>query len=95
VALSHVLHHFPTLMLMMSSLHLVIFKHGTHISLISLNTDFRNLALHFLHIYRVDFHLKKKKILQTLRRFYGVTSSSRYPLLEIIFYENQDGICFL
>jgi hypothetical protein len=30
-----------------------------------------------------------------LRRFYGVTSFSRYPLVEIIFYENPDGICFL
>jgi hypothetical protein len=30
-----------------------------------------------------------------LRRFYGVTSLSRYPLVEIIFYENQYGICFL
>jgi hypothetical protein len=30
-----------------------------------------------------------------LRRFYGVTSSSRYLLVEIIFYENQDDICFL
>jgi hypothetical protein len=30
-----------------------------------------------------------------LKRFHGVTSSSRYPLVEIIFYENQDGICFL
>jgi hypothetical protein len=39
--------------------------------------------------------LKKKSCLQTLRRYYGVTSFSKYPLLEIIFYENQDGICFL
>jgi hypothetical protein len=30
-----------------------------------------------------------------LRRFYGVTTFSRYLLVEIIFYENQDGICFL
>jgi hypothetical protein len=54
-----------------------------------------NSALHFLHIYSLDFHLKKKTCLQTLRRFYGVTSFSRYPLIEIIFYENQDVICFL
>jgi hypothetical protein len=30
-----------------------------------------------------------------LRRFYGVTSFSRYPLVEIILYENQDDIFFL
>jgi hypothetical protein len=30
-----------------------------------------------------------------LRRFYIVTSFSRYSLVKIILYENQDGICFL
>jgi hypothetical protein len=30
-----------------------------------------------------------------LRRFFGVTSFSRYLFVEIIFYENQDGIYFL
>jgi hypothetical protein len=30
-----------------------------------------------------------------LRRFSKVISFSRYLLVEIIFYENQDGICFL
>jgi hypothetical protein len=31
-----------------------------------------------------------------LRRFYGLTRTfSRYLLVEIIFYQNQDGICFL
>jgi hypothetical protein len=30
-----------------------------------------------------------------LRRFYEITSSSRYPIVEIIFYKSQDGICFL
>jgi hypothetical protein len=39
--------------------------------------------------------LEKTSCLQTLRRFYGVTSFSRRPLIEIIFYENQDGFCFL
>jgi hypothetical protein len=29
-----------------------------------------------------------------LRRFYEVTSFSRYPLVEMIFYENQDAISF-
>jgi hypothetical protein len=30
-----------------------------------------------------------------LKTFYGVTSFSRYLLVEIIFYKNQDDICFL
>jgi hypothetical protein len=54
-----------------------------------------NLALHFLHIYRLDFHLKKSILPSNLRRFYGGISFSRYPIVEIIFYKNQDGICFL
>jgi hypothetical protein len=41
------------------------------------------------------FPLEKKFCPQTLRRFYWVISFSRYLLVEIIFYENQDGICFL
>jgi hypothetical protein len=45
-----------------------------------------NSALHFLHIYRLDFHFEK--ILWS-NKFLKV------PLVEIIFYENQDGICFL
>jgi hypothetical protein len=94
--LSHVLPCFPILVL--SSLHLVILN--THISLIRSPIleifSAMNLALHFLHIYHLDFYLKKKKsCLQTLRRFYGITSFPRYPFVEIIFYENQDGTCFL
>jgi hypothetical protein len=54
-----------------------------------------NSPLHFLHIYYLDFHLKTKSYLQSLKRFYVVTSFSRHPLVEIKFYENQDGICFL
>jgi hypothetical protein len=33
-----------------------------------------DLALHFLHIYHLDFYLKNKSFLQNLRTFYGVTS---------------------
>jgi hypothetical protein len=54
-----------------------------------------NSALHFLHIYHLGFYLKKKPCLQTLRRFFGVTSLSRYLFVEIVLYQNQDGICFL
>jgi hypothetical protein len=49
-------------------------------------------ALHILSLYHVDFHLEKKTGLQTLRRFHEVTSSSRYPFVEIIYYRNEDGI---
>jgi hypothetical protein len=92
MALSHVLPCFPNLML--SLLHLMIFKHPyfTHTQS---NFSAMNSGLHFLYIYHLDFHLKKKSCLQSLRRFHGVTSSSWYLLVEIIFYENQDGICFL
>jgi hypothetical protein len=92
--LSHVLPCFPIMML--SSLHLVIFRHPylTHTKILEIFVSM-NSALHILHIYHLDFHLKKKSCLQNLRRFYGITSTLRYPLVEIIFYENQDGICFL
>jgi hypothetical protein len=38
---------------------------------------------------------RKSSCLQTLRRFYGVTTFSRYPLVEIILFENQDDLCLL
>jgi hypothetical protein len=84
--------------LMQSSLHLVIFKHTylTHTE-----SDFRNLKCYEFstsfssHLPFRFPHEGKKSCLQSLRKFHGVTSSSRYPLVEIIFYENQDGICFL
>jgi hypothetical protein len=84
--------------LLLSSLHLMIFKHP-YITLIQSPIieifSAMNSALCYLPIYCLDFHLKKKSCLQTLKRFYGITSFPRYPLLEIIFYENQDGLCFL
>jgi hypothetical protein len=93
--LSHVLPCFP--ILMQSLPHLVIFKHPylTHTK-----SDFRNFSCYefstsFSSHLPLDFHLKKKSCLQTLKRFYGITSFSRYPLVKIILYENQDGICFL
>jgi hypothetical protein len=57
--LSHVLPCFP--ILMHSSLHLVIFKHPylTHMKSDFRNFSAMNLALHILHIYHLDFHLKK------------------------------------
>jgi hypothetical protein len=96
VALSHVLPCFP--ILIQSSLHLVIFKppYLTHTK-----SDFRNFEC-YEFITSFSSHLsfrfpleEKKSCLKTLRRSYNVISFSRYPLIEIIFYENQNGICFL
>jgi hypothetical protein len=59
--LSHVLPSFP--MLILSSIHLVIFRHQylTHTkNLILENFSAINSTLHFLHIYCLDFYLKKK-----------------------------------
>jgi hypothetical protein len=57
--LSHVLPCFPILIL--SSLHLVIFRHPYLTRILEIfNT--MNSALHLLHIYRFDFHLKKKNL---------------------------------
>jgi hypothetical protein len=93
--LSHVLPCFPTLIL--SSLHLVIFRHPyfTHTKSDLEIFSAMNSVLHFLHIYYFNFHWRKNSCLQTLKRFFGVTGFSRYPLVEIILYDNQDGICFL
>jgi hypothetical protein len=54
-----------------------------------------NLALHFLHIYRLDFHLKKKSLPSNFEKILSDNKFLKVPLVEIIFYENQDGICFL
>jgi hypothetical protein len=71
VALSHVLpssHVMPCFpILILSSLHLVIFKHPylTHMNLWSLILEIfsdMNSALQFLHIYHSDFHLKKNPL---------------------------------
>ena len=74
--LSHVLPCFP--ILIQSSLHLVIFRHPylTHIrSNLEILSAMDSIP-HFLYIYCLDFHLKKKILPKTLRRFYGVISAS-------------------
>ena len=86
--------YFP--ILMQSSL-LLFFKHPylTH-----MESNFRNLkckfntscSSHFLFRFPLE---GRKSCFQSLRRFLGVTSSSWYLFVEIIFYENQDGMCFL
>jgi hypothetical protein len=48
-----------------------------------------DLALHFLHIYHLDFHLKNK-ILPSI--FEKILWSNKFLKVEIIFYENQDGM---
>jgi hypothetical protein len=54
-----------------------------------------NLAFIFSNLpFRFPLE-EKKSCLQSLRRLSRVTSFSRYPLVEIIVYENQDDLCFL
>jgi hypothetical protein len=57
--LSHVLPYFPILIL--SSLLLVIFRHPyfTHMKSDLKKISATNLALHFLHFYLLNFHMKK------------------------------------
>jgi hypothetical protein len=54
-----------------------------------------NWALHFLHDYRLYFHLKKKILPSNFEKILWSNKFLKVPLIEIIFYENQDGICFL
>jgi hypothetical protein len=54
-----------------------------------------NLALHFLHIWRLDFHLKKKILPSNFEKILWSNKFLKVPLVEIVFYESQDGICFL
>jgi hypothetical protein len=68
----------------------------THTSLIwssiSKKINAMDSTRHFLHIYRLDFPLEE---IFLLSKFYGVTSFSKYPLVEIIIFENQDDPSFL
>jgi hypothetical protein len=54
-----------------------------------------NSALHILHIYRLDFHVKKKILPSIFEKILWSNKSFKVPLVEVIFYENQDGNCFL
>jgi hypothetical protein len=83
--LSHVLPCFPNLIL--SSLHLLIFRHPyfTHIKSDCRNFGTMNFALYFFHIYPFYWKIsigRKISWFQTLTR---VTSFLRYPLIEIFF----------
>ena len=80
-------------------LHYIMWFLDTHISLIcspivEIFSPMKSIR-HFLYIYLLGFPLEEKSCLQTLRRFYGITSLWRYPLVGIIIFENQDGLCFL
>jgi hypothetical protein len=54
-----------------------------------------NSALHFLHIYHLDLHLKKTILPSIFEKILWSNKFLKVSLVEIIFYENQDGICFL
>jgi hypothetical protein len=51
-----------------------------------------NSTLHILHIYHLDFHLKKKILPSIFEKILWSNKSFKVPLVEIIFYENEDGI---
>jgi hypothetical protein len=53
-----------------------------------------NSALHSLYIYLFNFHLKKKILPSNFEKILWDNKFLKVPLVEIIFYENQDGICF-
>jgi hypothetical protein len=54
-----------------------------------------NLVLHSFHIYRLDFHLKKKILPSIFEKIHWSNKFLKVSLVKIIFYKNQDGICFL
>jgi hypothetical protein len=54
-----------------------------------------NSTLHFLHIYCLDLHLKKKILPSNFEKNLWSNKFLKVPLVEVIFYENQDGIYFL
>jgi hypothetical protein len=55
------------------------------------NFNAMNSTLHFLHIYHLDFHLKKKKLPSNVEK---ILWSNKFFKVDIIFYENQDGISY-
>jgi hypothetical protein len=54
-----------------------------------------NSTLHFFHIYYLDFYLKKKILPSNFVKILWSNKFLKVPLVEIIFYENQDDIFFL
>jgi hypothetical protein len=54
-----------------------------------------NSTLHFLHIYSLESHLKKKILPSNFEKILWNNNFLKVPHIEIKFYENQDGICFL
>jgi hypothetical protein len=80
-------------------LHYTLWSLDTHILLIwspiPKKISAINWVPHFLHIYHLDFYLKKiYSCLQALRRFLGVTSF-KVPPVKMILSTNQDDLCFL
>jgi hypothetical protein len=47
-----------------------------------------NLVLYFLHIYHLDFHLKKKILPSNFEKIRWSNNFLKVPLIEIILYEN-------
>ena len=93
VALSHVLPYFPILML--SLLHLVIFRHSylTQMKSDSGNFQCHELVLHFSYIHRLDFSLKEIFLLSNSKKIMGSNKFCKvFPCRDLFFLENQDDL---
>jgi hypothetical protein len=92
---SHVLPCFPILML--SSPHLVIFKHPylTHTKSNSRNLKCYEFSTSFSSHLPFRFSLEEKHLAFKLWEDSMEFKFLKVSLVEIIFYENQDGVCFL
>jgi hypothetical protein len=53
-----------------------------------------NSALHFLHIYCLDFHLKKKILPSNFEKILWSNKFLKVTLIETIFYENKTAFAF-
>jgi hypothetical protein len=82
--------------LMLSLLHLVIFKHPISLIQSPILEIFHimNSALHFLHIYRLDFHLKEKILLSIFEKIPWSNKFLQSPILEI-FHAMNSALHFL
>jgi hypothetical protein len=54
-----------------------------------------NSTHHFLHIYPLDFPFANIFLPSGSKKILWSNKFLKYPLVEIIFHENQDDLCFL
>jgi hypothetical protein len=89
--------HYPMccpVFLMQSSPHVVIFNSLIWSPILEIFSAM-NSALYFLHIYCLDFHLKKNILPSNFEKILWSNNFLKVPPCRNYFYENQDGFCFL